>query len=337
MAVTIRDIAEKLNLSKSTVSYALNGGPKPVSEKVRLQVLEAAKELGFHPNQVAQSLAKGRTRTIAFVPHQLEANALTSPFTQTILQTIYHRAHEQEMHVLLPSGYDPNRPVETRHHLFHAPVDAVIMLLAEQEQSVDDLKACACPIMLMCTPGVGEIPSVNADNYGGACLAIEHLLELGHRRIGMLHSSLYHDTRVRLQAFWDLAKQYNLEVDPRWVMSTGLTTHEGYESGQILLQQSTRPTAMFCVNDQVACGLMRAAYEAGLKLPADLSIVGFDCDLVGSTSMLPVTTVRQPIYEMTHIAFDGILDQLQGKPVIGQTLPTSLIVRATTTRPPKDL
>lgn len=334
MPVTIKDIAARLNLAKSTVSYALNGGPKSVSPGVRARVLEAAKEMGFRPNPIAKSLANGRTRTVGFVPYQLGSTSMYVRFAQVALQTIYRAAHEREMHVLLPSGYDPERPVETREHLFRAPVDGVIMLMVDQGQVLRDVKACDVPLAMIASEAGDFAPTFNADNYGGATLAVQHLYQLGHRKIAVFADSRRFDTKERLRAFRDTVNAYGLELAPEWVIETGTSFDQGYDHAQRLFALDRQPTAVVCVNDYSACGLMRAAYERGIRIPHDLSVIGFDDDGISRASMIPLTTIRQPIEDMALAAFASVLDQIDGKDVSSVVLPTTLVVRATTA-PPK--
>lgn len=334
MPVTINDIAKHLNLSKSTVSYALNGGPRPVSADVRERVQRAAEELGFRPNPVAQSLATRRTRTLGFVPASLEPDAMTSPLVQVALQTIFRAAHEKEMHLLLPSGFDPRRIEETREHLFAAPIDGLILLLPEETSAVHSLLKRKVPMVGIIAPVGGPVPTVNADNAGGVREALAHVLELGHRVVGLLYDDSHRDTRDRHEAFRSHSARVGLECKPQHMIACGLNHHQGEESAIRILSTSPRPTALICVNDHVAAGAVRAAYRMGLRVPRDLSIVGFDDDHIGRTCVVPLTTIRQPIGEMALAAFDGILTQLRGRPVADQVHACPLIVRESTAPPP---
>lgn len=333
MAVTIKDIARHLNLSKSTVSYALNGGPRVVSPEVRARVLAAADELGFRRNPVAQSLATRRTGTLGFVPPNLQSDWMYSQFVTLALQSVYAAAHARHLHVLLPSGYDPHNADATRQHLSSVPVDGFMMVLPPSLQSIRDISALGVPMVAVGGVPSGAVSSVTADNVGGARQALEHLLDLGHRHLGMLGSTEGHDTAVRFQLFRQYVQEGRIESRDAWIFDCGAIYEQGYAAAKALLSQPERPTAVFCVNDLVACGCVRAAIEAGLRVPEDLSIVGFDDDAIGQTCLYPITTVCQPVSQMARLGVELLLERIEGRAVDDIVLPTELIVRKTTTRP----
>jgi len=333
--MTISELAKTLNLSKSTVSYALNNGPKPVSPEVKRRVLEAAQQLGYRPNPVARSLAQKRSRTIGFIPNTLQPATMYSPFAAHMLQSVFSIAHDRELHVLLPSGYDPNRANETREHLFNAPVDGFILLVPENLGALRDVIGRGLPLVAIAGKSDGLIPAINADNAGGARLAFDHLWDLGHRKIAYLGSTDHTDTMLR----WTAVKEQMLnrlgEVNHSWLIDSGPNFNPIASVVRPLLFASDRPTAIMCVNDLVASAVLRVAHELGMKVPQDLSVIGFDDDGLARCLPIPLSTVRQPISEMASAAVDGVMSQIEGQAVSDLVLPTSLIVRATTSPPPK--
>jgi DNA-binding LacI/PurR family transcriptional regulator len=334
-SVTIKDIAQRLGLSKSTVSYALNNGPRQVSPEVRARVLSEANNLGFRPNPVALSLATRRTKTIGFVPSSLEAEAMTIPLAHVALQAIYCAAHETEMHVLLPSGFVPERSQETWENLLSAPIDGLILLLPENAQAMAALKARGVPMIAMICPPEGVVPTINADNVGGIRYAVDHLASLGHQRIAVLYDDSHYDTAIRFQALTSALPAIPSQLGFPLFRQSGLTEVSGHLAATRLFSEGHRPSAILAVNDHVASGCVRAALAAGLRVPDDVSIIGFDDDLIGRNCVIPMTTIRQPIPEMAHASFLGILEQLEGTPVPDQVLPCHLVVRHTTAPPSK--
>lgn len=332
--MTIAQLAKALNLSKSTVSYALNNGPKPVSPEVRKKVLDAAKELGYRPNPVARSLAYRRSKTIGFIPNALQPATMYSQYAAHVLQSIYSLAHEHELHVLLPSGYDPDRANETREHLFNAPVDGFILLLPESLSSLRDVIDRGLPLIAIAGKSDGLIPSINADNAGGAALAFDHLFGLGHRKIAYLGSTENTDTRIRWESVREKMQIHFGEINPAWVIDSGSNFDPILAVAHELLNRSDRPTAVMCVNDLVAAAVLRVAYDLGIRVPDQLSVIGFDNDGIARSLPTPLTTIRQPIPEMATAAVKGIMSQIEGQSVSDLVLPTSLIVRATTSPPP---
>lgn len=336
MAVTIRDLAERLNLSKSTVSYALNGGPKPVSESVKRRVEEMAREMGYRPNEIARSLAVGRTHTIGFVPSSVRQRTLRSWFERTALEATCVAADEQGLHLLLPSATSPGGGTGIQDPHFATRVDGVVLLApAESSPLPEYLHSHAIPIATIAGTNTEIGPYFNADNVSGTIAAVDHLYGLGHRHIALITHREHVDTAERHLAFLNRMNALGLSVPDEYIGTTELTTVGGYSAAHRLLSLKNRPTAIFCVNDPTAVGLIQRATEMGLSVPRDISIVGFDDDEVGVTITPSLTTVKQPVSEMAVAAIDAVIDQIAGRPVESRTFPTQLIVRAST-RPLED-
>jgi len=331
MAVTISGLAKQLKLSKSTVSYALNGGPRSISPEVKVRVLAAAKEAGFRPNPLGQALAAKRSGAIGFVPPQFESDWMFSQFAANTISTLYAEANGRGLHILLPSGYDPARVEETREKLFSAPVDGFILLLPGDPDSLSDLTAMGVPMVAIAARPTSLIPTVNADNKGGATLAVQHLIGLGHRKLGLLGSTQAYDTAERFETFLEFQRGGFMDTRDAWILDSGPTFDEGYRAAQTLLSLSEPPTAVVCVNDIVACACLRVAHELSLRIPGDLSLVGFDDDTVAQMSAIPLTTVRQPIAAMARAAVEGIVSRISGEAVPDRIIPATLIERNTTT------
>lgn len=336
MAVTIRDLAERLNLSKSTVSYALNGGPKPVSDSVRQRVEEAAREMGYRPNELARSLAVGRTQTIGFVPSSVRLRTLRSWFERTALEAICVAADERGLHLLLPSATSPSGGSGIRDPQFATRVDGVILLAPLKTSPLPNyIHSHALPVATIAGGNTSLGPTFNADNASGARSVVDHLHALGHRKIALITHQGNDDTAIRHQAFVSRLRSLDLIVPDEWMETTDLTLEGGYAACQRLLDRKNHPTAIICVNDPTAVGFVRAANERGYSVPKDFSVVGFDDDDVSTTVSPSLTTVVQPVAEMAVAAFEAVVDQIAGKPVESRSFPTQLIVRAST-RPLED-
>lgn len=335
MAATIRDLAEQLGLSKSTVSYALNGGPKPVSESVRLRVQAAAAEMGFRRNEVARSLAVGRTHTIGFVPSSIRLRTLRSWFERTALEAICVAADERGLHLLLPCLRPAPEGEEGGPH-FATRVDGVVLLAPLPGSALPArLQALDVPMAIVASGGSEVGLRFDADNVTGASAAADHLVALGHRRIAIVTHLGHGDIEVRQRAFIDRLRSHGIDVPPAYVETTDLVAEGGRQAGHRLLTVPNPPTAVFCVNDPTALGLLSAARELGIRVPEDLSVVGFDDDEVAANAWPPLTTFRQPVAEMAVAAFESVLDQIAGRESNGRLFSTPLIVRATT-GPPTD-
>lgn len=335
MANTIKDIANRLGLSKSTVSYALNGHSKHVSEELRTRILEVAKEMGYRPNEVARSLAIGRTHTIGFVPMGLERFALDSAYVQIALQSVYVTAEDHGLHILLPTGYNPSHPEFTPDRLFQARVDGMVLITGEDSPMLRDFVSRDIPLAIVAGTSGTVGPTFNVDNIGGGRMAADYLVELGHRRVALLGSHLYGDVRERGDAFRDRLIEHGLEVPESYVRLGNSRGLQSYDKALELLKAEPRPTAIFAVNDQMAYAVIHAAQSLGLKVPEDVSVMGFDDDLAEATEistlfMPQLTTLRQPVAQMAKAAFEAVVSQFEGSRVQSKVFSTQLVVRGTT-------
>lgn len=339
MSVTVRDIAKRLNIGKSTVGYALNGGPKQVSEDVRRLVLQTAKEMGYRPNENARALAKGRTNMIGVVPFQLQRGALNSPFIRAALGAIYDEAEDLGRHVVLFTGYDPNDLESMRSRSFEARVDGVVLIAPKIDQAMlSHIAEQGVPFAVVAGPSHGLGLCFNADNIGGVRQVVDHLVDLGHRRIGAITGHLEGgDANERHEAFVQYVAEHGLALPPHFVERGDFSAESGYAAGKKLLAQSDRPSAVFVENDLMALGVMRAANELGISIPHDLSLVGFDDDEVSAHLSPGLTTIRQPIAEMAAAALDAVVRLGQGEEAEARVFPTKLIVRASTASPKEDI
>lgn len=331
MAITIRDLAQHLKLSKSTVSYALNGGPKPVSESVKSRVEAAAQELGYRRNEIARSLAVGRTHTIGFVPYSVRKQTLHSWFERTVLEAICEAADAKGLHLLLPSANASTGKAGMSDPHFASRVDGVVLLAPPDDSELPIyLSSRSIPIAIVAGNHSTVGPCFNAENVSGTGAVVDHLYELGHRKIAIVTHPDHADVLLRQNAFFERMGALGLKVPDEYVGTTDLHMAGGYEAAQRLLTLKNRPSAVFCVNDPTALGFIYAARELGLRVPEDVSVAGFDNDSTSTTISPSITTVHQPVAEMAVAAFESVVDQIDGKATTGRTFPTQLIVRAST-------
>jgi len=337
MAVTVRDIAKKLNIGKSTVGYALNGGPKPVSEEVRRLVMAAARDMGYQPNENARSLAKGRTNMIGVVPFQLQRDSLLSPYMRIALAGIYEAAEDLGRHVVLFTGYSPHDQDAIRSRSFGARVDGLVLVSPKiDRQMMDFIAEQNLPLAIVASPAEGPGLHFNADNAGGVTAAIEHLAKLGHRSIATIAGTPGADGTERNDAFFAAMERLQLPVPPHMAQEGDFTKQSGYQVGQRLLGLEKPPTAVFAANDQMAYGLLMAARELGIRVPQDLSVIGFDDDELSREIHPPLTTIAQPIAEMASAALQAVVKLSTGQSAQGHLFATRLIERASTACPKED-
>jgi DNA-binding LacI/PurR family transcriptional regulator len=334
MTVSIKDIAKVMNISYSTVSRGLNNSPR-VKPEMRERIQRTAAEMGYLPSAVARSLVTRRTQTIGVV-----VTKITDLFFAEVIQGIEETAvHSGYSLILTNSDGQPDRELAAIQMLRERRVDGFILVAACAGQAHKELFFSTHPtqIPLVIINNVHQEHigySVETDNLGGGWAATQHLLALGHRRIAYIAGPPTEWDNVERQQGYEQALQAaGLQVDPQLIVPGDSRPEGGLQAMQPLLTGSTHPTAVFCYNDATAIGAMRAIYAAGLRIPPDVSVVGFD-DIDLAPYLAPaLTTVAQAKREMGGMAVQMVLDLLNDKPVQDCVLPSRLVIRESTAPP----
>ncbi|HRK20193.1 MAG TPA: LacI family DNA-binding transcriptional regulator [Fimbriimonadaceae bacterium] len=340
MATTLKDIARKLNISVSTVSYALNGGSRSVPEKVRLAVIEVAREMNYRPNRIARSMITGRNHVIGVVPPEMYDNLFLSPYLQLALNGITNEAGHLHQDLLIYTRYSETDGHAIADTILDGRVDGVIFISPHVGQTaVRRISDFGLPCVTVGGVDQEGIPSFRVDNSGGISMLVRHLLDLGHRRIAHIAGLLnMDDAIVRLQAYQNAMLQAGLPAPDEYVVKGRFDIAGGFRAMNELLDLPTPPTAVCCANDEMAIGAIQAVLARGLKVPDDMSVTGFD--MTPNSEVVPpgITTVRQPITELAGEAMQAVFQMIEGKECPpSKVLPTELIVRGSTSRPKEDL
>jgi LacI family transcriptional regulator len=331
---TIRDVARLAGVSIATVSRVLNDRPD-VSDETRDAVLEVVRRHGFSTNRSARALSGGRTGLVG-----VTLPFVADPYFAPILSGAAEALYEQDMRAILcPTVQEHEREVGLIERLMHGTTDGAIVLLPEE--SSDELQALqeqGYPFVVA-DPRVAldpEIPCVSAAHASGALQATEHLLALGHRRIGAITGPLgWMATEDRRKGYYSALAAAGVLPDPTLEVRANWKADGGYEAAGRLLDLPEPPTAIFAFNDKHAIGAMRAARERGLDIPGDVSIIGFD-DTEEAAILTPaLTTVRQPLAEMGRMAVSLLVRLLDRQRVetLRVELATRLVVRESTSPP----
>jgi LacI family transcriptional regulator len=331
---TLQDVATLAGVSLATVSRVLNGHPD-VSDSTRDAVLRVVREHGFSKNRAARALTGGRTSLIGVTVPEVD-----SSYFAEILSGASEALHEQDMRVVLcPTLHEHEREVVLLDRLMHGTTDGALLLNpSESESELRTLLNHGYPFVVVePRTALGDgIPCVTATHSAGATAATEHLLELGHRRIGaILGPPEGLATTERLKGFHAALRAAGIAPDPSLEVPSNFKYDGGEQAAGALLDRPDRPTAIFAFNDEVAVGAMVAARARGLRIPEDLSVVGFDDTLQARLSVPPLTTVRQPLAEIARIAV-SLLDRLVENQRVDATrieLHTKLVVRESTAPP----
>ena len=305
--VTIKDVAERAGVSTSTVSRVLSPQINNYMRKeTREKVLRAIEELDYRPDIRAQSLRGMRTRIIGLVmPDAL------NPFYQELAYVLEEICYRERYGLLVCSSKNsPTRELTYIDLLERQKVDGIILsTVGLNETKLNSLTKRGIPIVLVDrdVPGA-DIPVMFTNNYMGGCQATQYLIDLGHKKIACITGEMNTLSSInRLKGYSDTLQKNGLEIDKRLIKKGKLTFKDGYKLMKELLRKSGDDfTAVFCVNDIVALGAMRAIQEKGKNVPSDYSVIGFDNISLSSISNPPLTTIAQPIKEIAQAAFKTI-------------------------------
>jgi LacI family transcriptional regulator len=333
---TIRDIADLAGVSIATVSRVLNDRPD-VAPETRESVLQVVRAHGFSTNRGARGLSSGRTGMIGLTL-PLVADAYFGPILSGAAEALY----ESDMRIVLcPTLHEHDREVSLLERLMRGTTDGAILMLPEE--SADELRMLqrqGFPFVVVDPreqPPDG-IPCVAAMHAAGAKQATEHLLALGHRRIGALAGPEgWYATEERLLGFRAALAGKGILLDPELIVYSDWRTPRGTEAAEQLLSLPEPPTAIFGFNDNVAIGVLNAARERGLSIPGDLSVVGFDDTAQASIVTPQLTSVSQPLAEMGRMGVSLLIRILEGQRVdaLRMELSTKLVIRESTGPAPR--
>ncbi|HSR14065.1 MAG TPA: LacI family DNA-binding transcriptional regulator [Thermodesulfobacteriota bacterium] len=309
---TIRDVARRAGVSVATVSRVLNS-PAVVKQKTRARVLRSMEDCQYVYNAVAGGLSARRTTTIGVI-----VPTITNPVFATVTKGIQDFARESGYSILLGnSDYDEANELRLIHLFQQKRADGVILNGPWRDAAIVPLmKRTRLPFVITWqTLRDRDVNFVAFDNAGGAYRVVEHLLELGHRRIGMIAGKFSVSERafIRWEGYRKCLLDHGIRPDPALVVEKGYTFTEGKEGMAQLLGAAGPPTAVFCGNDILAIGAIACAKERGLTVPGDVSVAGFDDMEISAYYDPPLTTVAVPAYEMGRLAAQVLLENIRGE------------------------
>jgi LacI family transcriptional regulator len=331
---TIRDVARHAQVSHQTVSRVINGEAYTAAA-TRARVERAIAQLGFRPSHIARSLVSRRTHTIGLV-----MGDVASPFFPDVVRGIED--------VLAPAGYslilsssrrDPARELANVRHLVERSTDGLI--LGAPQADLGELTGLAVragvPMVFLNRDVSGrQVASVWVDGPAATAEVVAFLARLGHRRIGLVSASRQVDREGNREAWYRRALgRAGLALPPAWILREAITLEGGQRAGQRLLGLPSRPTAAICHSDVMAIGVLQACRAGGVRVPRDLSVIGWDDVPYASAVEPPLTTVRVPRYEFGQAAARRLLGLLAGTPlaVVEPPLRLALVERESCGRP----
>lgn len=325
---TMKDVAKLAGVSTATVSRALMK-PEMVSKEMRERVTEAVERAGYTPDLTARSLRRRETKVVMVVVPDI-----SNPFFSEIIRGMGQVAGEHGYSVLLgDTENDPERERAFASLVGARQADGLILLNGRLPRPGNGGGAQAhLPSLVMACeyqPDV-EVPTVRLDNVGASRKVMQYLLEGGHRRIGFLSGPMWNVlSRDRLQGYRDSLLDAGLPYDPALVAEGDFTIASGLAGGREIMGAEPRPTAIFCSNDEMAIGAIQAGKAAGLRIPKELSVVGFDDIQFAAAYDPPLTTIVQPRLDMGREAMTMLCNLLEHRDTHPETVvfPGELVIR----------
>jgi len=327
--VTMEDIARHAGVSPATVSRVLNN-TLPVARSKRVAVLDAVEALGYRPNVVAQELARGHTQAIGVLPQ-----GISNPFYSRLIKGVEQGLRGSAYYPLFASGEHLAEEASALDQLLSHRVEALVLVGGHLPDAEIVSVARRLPVVAIGRTVAGlEQRCVRVENLEGGYRATRHLRDLGHTRIAHLMGLSWHPDAVERRAGYEKAlADTGIAVDPDLVVEGDFEEQSGLAATERLLHGGVRFTAILASNDQMACGAGLALFRRGLRIPADVSLMGFDDQPSAAYTWPPLTTVRQPAVEMGAAASRALVDELRGRRFVLPAFHTDLVLRASTAPP----
>lgn len=336
--ISIKEVAKVAGVSIATVSRCLND-PESVREATRDKVTKAIVETGYSPNVLAQSFRRGKTNVVMVV-----LPSIGDPFFTDALKGIRTVARANGYAIMInETQFNTLAADEIGAMMVSRWADGIVLLASLSPYGTEVLSSRsrrAIPIVVGCetiSPELARFPSVHIDNVAAAREATDYLVSMGHRRIGFIsgeETSLL--TLDRERGYRAAMKAAKLAIEAGWVVQGNMNIPGAVKATRSLLNHKHRPTAIFCANDEMAMGAYHEIKSAGLKIPQDISVVGFDDTRYADVMDPPLTTIRQPAEEIGERTLYRLCKAIEGKDEPGDTpeiVPHQLIVRRSVAKP----
>lgn len=329
----IHTVAHHAKVSIATVSRTINHVPT-VNPKLAKRVWEAIRDLNYTPNPQARALVSGRSRMLGLI-----ISEITNPFFPELIQGFEQVAVEHNYEILIGStNHDPERLQTCIRRMVERKAEGVAMMtFGIEEPLLGQLAERNVPLVFIdIGPETENVSVLEVDYQQGLRQGVQHLAALGHRDIAFISGPLrLHSAHSRLEAFQNATRECGLQIDPQRIIEGDHTMEGGIEAARKLLDGQNMPTAIMCSNDVTAIGVLHEAYRAGLHVPEDLSVVGFDNTHITQMTVPPLTTVEMSCLDLAQAAVTALRAHVErdSQPTRSYPITTQLIVRESTSYP----
>ncbi len=332
LVMDIREIAKRARVSTATVSRAINRVPT-VDPQLAKRVWKVVEELGYYPNTQARALVSGKTRIFGLI-----VSEITNPFFPEVVQSFEDIAVQHNYDILTTStGHDPKRMEMSVRRMIERRVDGVAVLTFGMEDSLlEHLRFRRVPLVFVDVgPPIARVSNIKINYQRGIRQAVQHLAALRHERIAFIAGPLsLRSAQARKDAFEESMREIGASADLELVVEGDHTMEGGMKAFAQLANLKVRPTAVMCSNDMTAVGVMREAFEYGISIPEELSVVGFDDVRLAQFMIPPLTTVQMSQSELAKLAFRALLTDVERETPApngtGYVLNTDLVLRRST-------
>ncbi|MFC7321789.1 LacI family DNA-binding transcriptional regulator [Halobacillus campisalis] len=335
MSVTIKDVAKKANVAPSTVSRVLSDSPR-ISETTKKRVRKIMEEMGYHLNINGRVLVRQSTQTIGIVMKDSATHSFENPFFSEILKGISEACHTRDYNLNLTTGESEETIFQDVVKMVQGKrVDGIIVLYSKKDDKVVPyLMEHDFPFVVVGKPlfGANKFMYVDNDNVEAAREATNYLIEYGHKDLGFIGGDLkFEVAKDRLQGFKLAAEQHGIDIQPESVQSIDLSdsVENGKEVVKKMMNSPRRPTGLVITDDYNGLTVMAALQEIQIKVPDDVSIIGFNNTMIAKLANPPLTTVDTNPYQLGYEASDGLINILHTPEMVkrGVIIPTSIVER----------
>jgi DNA-binding LacI/PurR family transcriptional regulator len=328
--MNINEIAKRAGVSTATVSRTINNSAK-VSPKTAEKVWQLVRSIGYHPSSHAQALASGKSQIIGLI-----ISDIVNPFFPELVKSFEEIALQNGFEVIVANtGYDHERMALSVHRMLQRKTEGVAVLTSEMDPFLaQQLESQHIPVVFLDTGRIGiHTSNISVDYSKGIKEAVEHIVELGHKRVGFISGPLEYASAVtRRSAFLKCIMEYDLLPSQDFIQLGNFKLDGGMAAMERLLKLQNRPTAVLAANDLSAIGALHTALHSGLSVPGDISIIGFDDIEFCQMTQPPLTTIRLSRHDLAEKAFNALASIIRGKSSLGRQyrVKTHLIIRGST-------